>query len=164
MNKNTHFFGQPVISQLLSYIKKHEVLQISRQYGGERYVKKFNGWEHFVTMLYAVISKMDSLREIELSMSSNYRYLNHLSIKDIPRRSTLSDANKRRSETIFQEIYMKLYNRTKNQLISDSGKKKTPKWFDNLKIIDSTTISLFSNLIFKGVGRNSLKREKERWY
>lgn len=29
-----------------------------------------------------------------------------------------------------------------------------PKWFNRLKIIDSTTITLFSNLVFKGVGRH----------
>ena len=34
-------------------------------------------------------------------------------------------------------------------------KRKTPKWMKRLQIIDSTTITLFSNLIFKGVGRHT---------
>ncbi len=55
MGKSTHFIGQPVLGQLLSFIDRSKVLDISKDYGGERYVKHFNGWEHLVTMLYAVI-------------------------------------------------------------------------------------------------------------
>ena len=36
-----------------------------------------------------------------------------------------------------------------------------PKWMKKLQIIDSTTISLFSNLIFKGVGRNPKTGKKK---
>ena len=35
------------------------------------------------------------------------------------------------------------------------------KWMDRLQIIDSTTISLFSNLIFKGVGRHHRTGKKK---
>lgn len=47
-----------------------------------------------------------------------------------------------------------LYARYKDELSSDSRKRWMPAWFNRLKIIDSTTISLFSNIIFKGVGRH----------
>ena len=36
-----------------------------------------------------------------------------------------------------------------------------PAWFNRLQIIDSTTISLFSNLIFKGVGRHPKTGKKK---
>ncbi len=39
-------------------------------------------------------------------------------------------------------------------LLSDSRSRRTPKWMKRLQIIDSTTITLFSNLIFKGAGRH----------
>lgn len=38
-------------------------------------------------------------------------------------------------------------------LSSDNQSHKTPKWKRQLQVIDSTTITLFSNLLFKGVGR-----------
>ena len=42
MGKSTHFLGQPILGQLLNYLNKAKILQISRDGGGERYVKKFN--------------------------------------------------------------------------------------------------------------------------
>lgn len=52
MNKSTHFIGQPVLWQILSFINRSTVIDIIRNYGGERYVKYFNSWEHLVSMLY----------------------------------------------------------------------------------------------------------------
>ena len=105
MGKSTHFLGQPILGQLLNYLNRVKILQISRDGGGERYVKKFNAWCHLAVMLYAVISRFDSLREITSATMMECRKLQHLGIKDLPRRSTLSDANSRRDEGIFGKIY-----------------------------------------------------------
>ena len=43
---------------------------MSRKNGGEKYVKSFNGLTHLLTMLYAVIMRFDSLREIEAAMTA----------------------------------------------------------------------------------------------
>ena len=76
-------------------------------------------------------------------------------------RSTLSDANSPRDEGIFGKIHMDLYQTYKDRLSSDSPSHKVPKWMKQLQIIDSTTVSLFSNLIFKGVGRNPKTGKKK---
>ncbi len=78
----------------------------------------------------------------------------------MPRRSTLSDTNARRSEEMFEDTYRSLYARYKDELSSDSRKRQTSLWLKRLQIIDSTTISLFSNLIFKGVGRHPKSGKK----
>ena len=154
MSKSTHFFGQPVYGQLIKRLNKEKILQISRSLGGERYVKSFDGFTHLLTMLYAVIMRFDSLREIETSMIAEVRKLHHIGIETVPKRSTLSDANNRRSEKFFEEVYRNLYEMNKNKLTSDSRCNGSGNWLKHLRIIDSTTISLFSNLIFKGVGRH----------
>ena len=154
MGKSTHFSGQPLYSQVINLLDRSKILQISQQHDGERYVKSFNCWSHLVVMLYAVIMRFDSLREISTSMLAEARKLVHLRLVTMPRRSTLADANKRRPEAIFEEIYRSLYTTYHSRLCSDSRSRKTPKWMKRLQIIDSTTISLFSNLIFKGVGRH----------
>ena len=56
-------------------------------------------------LLYAVIMRFDSLREIETSMTAEVRKLHHIGIETVPRRSTLSDANSRRSEKFFEDVY-----------------------------------------------------------
>ena len=105
-------------------------------------------------MLYAVIKRFDSLREITDSMFPEARKLAHLGISLMPRRSTLSDANARRKECVFEAIYRDLYATYKDELSSDSRRRQVPSWLKRLQIIDSTTITLFSNLIFKGVHAN----------
>lgn len=154
MGKSTHFFGQPIYGQLIKLLDKSKILQISRNHGSERYVKSFDGFTHLLTMLYAVIMRFDSLREIETSMTAEVRKLHHIGIERVPKRSTLSDANVRRSEKFFEEVYRDLYETNKSKLTSDSRRGGTEEWLKRLRIIDSTTISLFSNLIFKGVGRH----------
>ena len=154
MGKGTHFIGQPMFGQLISLVDKSKVLGFSREKGGERYVKHFDAWQHLVVMLYAVIKRFDSLREITDSMFPEARKLSHLGIGMMPRRSTLSDANARRPQEVFESTYRELYATYRGELSSDSRKRQVPKWLDSLQIIDSTTITLFSNLLFKGVGRH----------
>ena len=114
-----------------------------------------------LTMLYAVIQRFDSLREIETSMTAEVRKLKHLGIESVPKRSTLSDANARRSEKFFEEVYRELYAAKKWQLSSDSRHNVGKEWMKHLRIIDSTTITLFSNAIFKGVGRHPKTGKKK---
>ena len=161
MGKSTHFIGQPMYNQVIKLLVKSKILQISQELGGERYTKHFNGWVHLVVMLYAVIKRFDSLREITTSLLADTKKLAHLGIMFKISRSTLADANKRRSEAIFETIYRDLYARYRHELISDSRSSKCPKWMNRLQIIDSTTISLFSNLLFKGVGRHPKTGKKK---
>lgn len=79
----------------------------------------------------------------------------------MPSRSTLSDANKRRPEVIFESIYRDLYARYRHVLSSDSRRNRDAVWMKCLQIIDSTTITLFSNLLFKGVGRHPKTGKKK---
>ena len=133
--------------QLISLLNKSKILKISREKGGERYVKHFDAWQHLVIMLYAVIKRFDSLREITDSMFPEARKFSHLGISMMPRRSTLSDANARRPESIFEETYRDLYATYKDELSSDSRKRQTPKWLGRLQI--------------KGVGRHPKTGKKK---
>jgi hypothetical protein len=148
-------------SQVIKLLDKSRILQISREKGGERYTKRFNGWIHLVVMLYAIIMRFDSLREITASLLTEACKLSHIGITFKIGRSTLADANKRRSEAIFESIYRDTYATYRHVLSSDSRTGKTPQWMRRLQIIDSTTITLFSNLIFKGVGRHPKNGKKK---
>ena len=161
MGKSSNFFGQPIYGQLIKSLDREKIVEISRKHGGEKYVKSFDGYTHLVTMLYAVIQRFDSLREIETSMTAEVRKLHHVGIDTVPRRSTLSDANARRSEKIFEEVYRDLYDANKDILSSDSRRNGTEEWIKRLRIIDSTTVTLFSNAIFRGVGRHPKTGKKK---
>ena len=150
-----------MFGQLIDLLDKDEILKFSRQNNGERYVKHFDAYQHLVIMTYAVIQRFDSLREITNSMFPEATKFAHLGISMMPRRSTLADANARRPEAIFEHVYRSLYDRYKDELSADSRKRLVPKWLKRLQIIGSTTISLFSNIIFKGVGRNPKTGKKK---
>ena len=161
MSKSRNFFGQPIYGQLVKSLNRDKIVEISRKHGGEKYVKSFDGYTHLLTMLYAVIQRFDSLREIETSMTAEVRKLHHVGIDNVPKRSTLSDANARRSEKFFEEVYRDLYASNRDILSSDSRRNGTEEWIKRLRIIDSTTITLFSNVIFKGVGRHPKTGKKK---
>jgi hypothetical protein len=84
--------------------------------------------------------------------------LAHLGFDKAPARSTLSDANNRRSYMVFETIYYELL-RQYHSFISDSRLKGLS--IRNLKIIDSSTISLFSEIL-RGVGRNKLDGSRKK--
>ena len=125
MGKSNHFSGQPLYSQVIKLLNKAKILHFSNERGGERYTKRFNCWIHLVVMLYAVIMRFDSLREITASLLAETHKLAHLGITFKIGRSTLADANMRRSEAIFEAIYRDLYATYRIVLSSDSHSRKT---------------------------------------
>ena len=147
MGKITHFSGQPVLSQLLKFVNKQTVLNISMKGGYDRYTKNFDGYAHFVCLLFGVIMRFDSLREIVIGMMAESPKLHHLGISAPPKRSTFAEANNRRSSRFFEEVYLSLYKRYRG-LLADSRCGGM-----NLHVVDSTTITLFSNIL-KGAGRH----------
>lgn len=161
MGKSSNFFGQPIYGQLIKSLNREKIVEISHKHGREKYVKSFDGYTHLLTMLYVVIQRFDSLREIETSMTAEVRKLHHVGIDTVPKRSTLSDANARRSEKFFEEVYRDLYDANKDILSSDSRRGGTEGWIKRLRIIDSTTVTLFSNTIFKGVGQHPKTGKKK---
>ena len=114
-------------------------------------------WEHFVTMMFSVLAGCNSLRETCMGLEAYEGKLNHINIKDVPPRSTLSDANKRRSSTIFQEIFNYLNTKYKGA-ISDSTLPKDV--LSKLFVVDSTVFSLFK-AILKTSGRHSANGKKK---
>jgi hypothetical protein len=153
MGKNTYFTGQPLYGQLLKLTDRQEIAKISRKGSHDRYVKKLDGYSHFVIMLYAVLMRYDSLREIVVGMLSESNKINHLGIDYLVKRSTLAEANNRRSNEFFEQIYFSLYRKYRNDL-ADSRTDKV--WERLLHIMDSTTITLFSSVL-KGA---SMERRK----
>ena len=157
MNKSTHFSGQPVVKQLLNLLPRSIIGKVSLKHGSDRYYKKFKTYEHLVTMLYATLSGVSSLRELTTILLACEGRIGHLNLKYFPKRSTLSDANKDRSSAVFAAIYYELYKRYRS-FLSDSSMLSPP--VKHLKIVDSSTISLFSDIL-KGVGRNPINGKKK---
>ena len=157
MGKDTHFTGQPLLAQILKLVDKTKIKELSTLGGHDRYVKKLDGYTHFTILLFAILQRYDSLRELTVGMLSEANKLQHLGIDYMVKRSTISEANTRRSSDFFESIYSSLYKRHK-KILADSSSTKA--WEKMLYIMDSTTISLFSSIL-KGAGRNPKHGKKK---
>nr|WP_319398921.1 DUF4372 domain-containing protein [uncultured Carboxylicivirga sp.] len=150
MGKSTIFSGQPIFNQLLTFIDKSEIRKIAKQHGSERYVKKFTTYNHLVVMLFVALEGYSSIREVILGLLANAHKLSHLGLSYLVKRTTFSEANKRRSSKVFEDIYMSVYRKHASSLADSRLQEKELK---RLYIMDSSTISLFKDIL-KGVGRN----------
>jgi hypothetical protein len=149
MNNSTNFSGNSVFGQLISLIPRHQVQRAVNKYQSDKFTKRFSTWEHLVSMLFATASNTTSLRDVTNGFLGLEGKLQHLNLKRPPKRSTISDANKRRSYQVFEKIYYDLLTQYK-PILSDSRFKN--EFGKELSIIDSTTIFLFKDIL-KCVGR-----------
>lgn len=157
MGKSIHFTGQPIFTQILSLIPRSTVSRLVRELKTDRYCKHFGTYEHLVTLLYATFNQCTSLREVISGMQAFSTRLLHLGVQHTPRRSTLADANSRRSATFFEQLYTQLY-RQYSHFFPDS--RQGNKLDKRLYIIDSTTISLFSDVL-QGAGSYGMNGKKK---
>ena len=155
MNKSNFFSGQPIFSQLLKFIPKDSVLRIAYDSKSDHYCKRFNTYEHLVTMLYSIFNNCNSLREVTTGMLASEQRLAHLGIRYHPRRSTISDANIRRQAEVFEKIYFSLYKKYASFLSDSCKNSKASK----LYILDATTISLFQEVL-RTSGKNPSGKRK----
>ena len=168
MGKGSYFTGQPVYSQVINLLDKSEIVKISNETkGSESYVKRFDGYRHLIVMLFGVLKHFDSLRELEIGMKADANKLQHLGLDYLVRRSTLAEANIRRPQEFFAKVYAMLLERYA-KFLADSRPEKTYKgcthepkdWEKLLYMMDSTTISLFDNIL-KGVGPHPKSGKKK---
>jgi hypothetical protein len=151
MSEIKQFVGQPVLSQILSCIPVATINKACRKHDANRYYKKIPVRVHLVSLLYGVFSYCNGLWELCEGMLACEGRLTHLGLDKAPARSTLSDANTKRSYLFFETVYFELLQQY-HSFISDSRLRGLS--IRNLKIIDSTTIRLFSDIL-RGVGRNT---------
>lgn len=152
MDKDKSFVGQPLLSQILDVIPSSLIYKVSRKHQANRYYKKLPLRSHLVSLLYGVFSYCNGLREMCEGLLGCEGKLLHLGFDKAPARSTLSDANNNRSFLVFAALYEELLKQY-HSFISDSRLKGLS--IRNLKVIDSSTIQLFSDIL-QGVGRNRM--------
>ncbi len=144
MDKSIHFFGNSVFGQLISFIDSSIISRNSYKYHSDRYIKRFTTREHLTSMLFCVFVKCSSLREVSGAMLGLSRKTKHFRLENLPYRSTLSDADIRRTPDVFAGIYNDLLKKY-HHLISDSRIKQIIN--KQITIFDSTIVSLFQDIL-----------------
>jgi hypothetical protein len=158
MHEVRKFVGQPVLSQILDVIPSSLIRHSSHLHQANRYYKSLPFRVHLVSLLYGIFSYCNGLRELSEGLLACEGKLSHLGLDKAPARSTLSDANNKRDYRVFESVYYGLLNKY-HSFISDSRLKGLS--IRNLKVIDSSTIQLFSEIL-RGVGRNRLDGARKK--
>lgn len=164
MAEDTHKFlsGQPIICQLLTLIPNDVFKASVKATKADHYYKKMKAKEHFIALFYAVLTHHSSLREVCKNIAMLGKKLMYFGMKQLPCKSTLADANAKRSSKFFATLYKHLYLHYQKYLLDKSFTLPIGGEIDSQKVevFDSTTITLFKE-IFKGAGRNSINGKKK---
>lgn len=97
MCENRKFLGQPILSQILDVIPSWIINAANRKHKLNRKYKRLPLRVHLVSMLYGVFSYCNGLRELCGGLLACEGKLSHLGLVRVPARSTISDANNKRS-------------------------------------------------------------------
>jgi len=126
-----------IFSQLLQLFPRVEFQHMVKETHAERHAKGFTCWGQFVAMLFCQLGRAHSLREITGGLRSCEGKLKHLGIT-APSHSTLAYANGHRPWELYQEVFLRLFERCQVEVV---GKKKF-RFKNKLISMDSSTIDL----------------------
>jgi putative transposase len=121
-----------VFQQILKPITKELIDECVKRFRSDYDCEKFTTYEHLKTMVFAHLTEIKSLRTLEVALNSQ-----KIGIKHEIKRSTLSDANNRRSAACFFWILEHLMSLLPRKLRKGLNKL--------VKILDSSPIQLQGN-------------------
>lgn len=134
-------FSITTFQELLKGLPRSKFDQLVKRHNGDKYSKKFGHWQHLITMMYGQLSEAPGLRALETGFNNHRSHHYHLGAGMI-KRTTLADANAKRSDAVFGDVANWLMGQVSRQLRKDS--------VDLMYLLDSTSLTL------KG-------REFDRW-
>jgi len=123
--------------ELLEALPKGPFSRLVEQHESDKHCKGYDSWSHLVSMLFAQLSGVRSLRELETAFNAQARHHYHLGVNEM-KRSTLSDANANRDCGLFEAMC--------SELLSGAHRKVRRELKRQLYLIDSSPIPL------KGLG------------
>lgn len=126
-----------IFAELLKLTPRYHFDKSVKQHGADYYSKSFTAWKQFITLLYAQITRKDSLRDIQTALTAQSSHLYHIGLDKAPPRSTFSDAMQKRDSEIFEDMFYKLLERCKDLTPKHKFRFKNPMY-----TIDSTLIDL----------------------
>lgn len=97
MNSGTYIF-----KQLSQFLPKDYFEYLVDKYDGNKYVKSFSCWNHLMVLLWAQLTTRESLRDIIGSLNAHKSKFYRLGFGKSVCRSTLAEANEKRSVEIFR--------------------------------------------------------------
>ena len=148
----------PVLRQLCNLIPRPMFDELCGRYGFD--TRGYSEWSHFVTMLYAHLSRAASLNEVCDGLRMHAAALACVKGAVPPSKNNLSNCNKRRDAAFMEELYwlvMEFLCRTNSGFGSSKCRKGYLRRFRKaIHAVDSTTVKL----VAKNLGWAKHRRRK----
>ncbi len=103
------------IGQVLKGLPRSRFDKIVAEEEADKYAKGFRCWDQFLAMTFNQLSGATSLRQLESGFNSQPAAHYHLGTRPL-RRSTLADANRKRSSRVFERLFQALLPLARGQL------------------------------------------------
>lgn len=137
--------GKFVFAQLCGLLPKAKFDWLVKKYQGNKWVKSFKCWNHLLVMVFAQLTKRESLRDLIAVLDAHQEKLQHMGFGDNVSRSNLSKANETRDARIFEEFAYIMIGIARDKRSSADGESCVD---GNVYAFDSTTISLCLSLFW----------------
>ena len=129
--------SRTVLAQILSLVPRREFEKLAREHGAQKRVRSFPCWTQLGCLVYAQLSRQTSLRDLVIALETKRPLLYHCFGTTAVHRTTLADANERRSYKIYESLFIKLYEQCKVQ-----APEHRFRFRNKLYSFDSSTIDL----------------------
>jgi len=103
--------GKTLFAQVMEFVPWKTFGRIIERHGGDAGVRSLGCADLFRIMAFAQLTWRESLRDIEACLTANQSKLFHMGLKNVPARSTLSDALNLRDWRIYHALAMRLITR-----------------------------------------------------
>jgi transposase len=135
--------GKLVFAQLSEHLPRPVFLSFASRHAGRYPTLSFSHWDQFLCMMFAQLTARSSLRDIVTCLHGQRSKLYHAGFRGNIARSTLADANEKRSYQIFEEFALHLISIARPLYASQSLGYDLSQ---TVYAIDSTTIDLCLSL------------------
>ena len=112
--------GKTLFAQVMEFVPWKTFGRIIQRHRGDAGVRTLGCADLFRVMAFAQLTWRESLRDIEVCLAANRTKLFHMGLKNVPARSTLSDALNLRDWRIYHALAMRLITRARELYAKES--------------------------------------------
>ena len=117
---------------MLRYVPRDEFRAIVERHQGDKGVRKLSCWGQFAGLFFGQLTGQHSLRDLVTALDAGRSKLQQVGLGAVSR-STLADANRKRPQEIFGELFCCLYQRYEpDSILSFDRAYVDYHWFDQL--------------------------------
>jgi len=138
-NKNTN---KPLIRQIIDLVPRWMIESCAKQCKSDKGCSKYKTYDQFVALTFGQLNKCYTLSDISTGIGVSELFITDLGLSQSPARSTMGCGNEKRNWKVYETLYYRILKHYERLLKHNDRQIIEEIKHQNIKLIDSTTISL----------------------